>query len=140
MRRRHDVAACGVDLGVDGERRAVHGSVPDDDVTRVVHAQQFRHRDLREGHAEGVDPEEIRVPRIPRRDVARHALVEAEPAEETEPRGESLLAVLALDLDVLVAPLARRRQQFTHVAPLFCSDRTARRTDPHTVSAIATPR
>ena len=49
--------------------------------------------------AERVDPEVVGVLRVAGGDVAGHALVEAEPAEEPERGGEALLAVQALVLD-----------------------------------------
>ena len=55
-----------------------------------------------EGHTEGVHPKSRGIPWVASGDVACHALVETELAEESEPSGKALLAVEPFGLDVLV--------------------------------------
>ena len=75
-------------------------------------------RDQLEVHAERVDPEVVGPLGVAGGDVAGHALVEAEPPEDPERRGEALLAVQALrglvrELENGIVGLAGRG----HVAP-----------------------
>ena len=83
--RGHHVGPGRVDLGVDGEGGRVDRAVALHDVALVVDQDQVGHRDLAEVDGERVDPEEVRVLRVPGRDVAGHALVEAELREQPEP-------------------------------------------------------
>jgi hypothetical protein len=88
-----DIGSRRVHRGVDGERGDVHTAVALHDLTAVVHEDQVGRADVRERHAEGVHPEVIEPLGVARGDVTGHALLEPEPGEESEPRGEALLAM-----------------------------------------------
>ena len=91
-----DVGAGRVHLRVDGEGGRVDRPVALDDLAVVVDADQVVDRDVLEVHAERVDPEVVGVLGVAGGDVAGDALVEPEPAEDAEGRGEALLQVQAL--------------------------------------------
>src|SRR5438874_4397364 len=84
---------------MDDERGLVDRRVALDDVALVVDEQQVGDADVAEARAEGVHPEVVEALRVARRDVAGHALVEAETPEQPERGSEALLAVEALLLD-----------------------------------------
>jgi hypothetical protein len=94
-----DVGPRRVHLRVDGEGRLVQRPVALDDGAVVAHQQQVADADVPEVHAERVHPEVVGQFGVAGGDVARHALVEAELAEQPKRRGEPLLAVQALLLD-----------------------------------------
>ena len=81
---------------MDGEGRDVDRPVALDHAARRVDADQVRHPDLAEVHAERIDPEGIGELRVARGDVAGNSLAEAEGGEDPEPAGQPLLAVPAL--------------------------------------------
>ena len=94
-----DVGTRRVQRGVDGERGGVHAAVALDDLALRVHEEQVGHADVAEAHAERVHPEVVEPLGVTGGDVPGDALLEAELAEEPEPGGQALLAVLALLLD-----------------------------------------
>src|SRR3954466_12024403 len=81
---------------MDRKRGAVHGPVALHDVAVVVDQDQIRDADLREVHAERVDPEVVQPLGVAGGDVPRTALVEAAAREEPERGREPLLAVQPL--------------------------------------------
>ena len=94
--RADDVRTGGVDLRVDGEGGLVDGLRAVHDLAVVADQQQVADPDVAEVHTERVDPEVVGQLGIAGRDVAGHALVEAELAEEPEAGRQHLLAVQAL--------------------------------------------
>lgn len=76
MRRTHDVGPRGVNGPVDHEGRGIEHPhrTPVDDLAGVVHLDQVGGFDLREGDAEGVDPEGGGVDGVAEGDVACDAL------------------------------------------------------------------
>ena len=62
----------------------------------VVDQQQVLDADLPEAHADRIDPEVVGALGVARGDVAGGALGEAEPPEEAEGGGQSLLSIPAL--------------------------------------------
>ncbi|SKG99291.1 Uncharacterised protein [Mycobacteroides abscessus subsp. massiliense] len=73
-----------VDLGVDAERRPVHGPTPGDHVAVVIDLNQIGHRDVAEVHAEGVHPKRVSEFRVADRDVSGHPFRETESPENPE--------------------------------------------------------
>jgi hypothetical protein len=73
----HYVGPRGVDLGVNREGSSIDGSLPFHYLAVVVYENQVGGANLTEVHAEGVDPEVIKVFRITSRDVTA-PLVESE--------------------------------------------------------------
>ena len=102
----HDVGPGGVDLGVDGEGRAVDRPVALDHLAVVVDENEVAHPHMGERLAEGVDPEVVGPLRVAGRDVAGDALLVAEVGEEPEGGRQALLAVEPF----LLRGLERRRQ------------------------------
>jgi Phage integrase family len=95
----NDVRPRLVNLRVDGESRDVDRSIAFDDVAFGVDADQVRHLDLAEVHAEWIDPERIRKLGVTCGHVAGRALIEAEHGEQPEACRKALLAVPAFLLD-----------------------------------------
>ena len=94
------VGAGGVDLGVDGEGGLVERpSRPRRPRPSWSTRRRSEARIVLKCMPERVDPEVVGVLGVAGGDVAGHALVEAELAEEPERGGEALLAVQALVLD-----------------------------------------
>src|SRR3954449_10160494 len=91
-----DVRPRRLHLRVDRKGRLVDVVVALDDLTTVVDPDQVRLADMRERHAERVDPECVRLDRVTRGDVTGDALLEPELREQPEAGGEALLAVQAL--------------------------------------------
>ena len=69
---------------VDGKCCGVDRVVALDNFAFVIDQDQVGHTDLSEVDAEGVYPEPVRIARVACRDVARHALVEAEARKQAE--------------------------------------------------------
>ena len=78
---------------MDRERGLVERPLALDDRALVADEQQVADPDVAEVHAERIDPEVVGQLGVAGGDVAGHALVEAESAEESEGRGEVLLSV-----------------------------------------------
>jgi hypothetical protein len=85
---------------MNGERGLVDRTAALHNLAVVVDEQQIRHAYVPEVHAERVDPEVVGQLWIAGRDVAGHALVEPETAEEPEPGRQSLFAMAAFVFDV----------------------------------------
>jgi hypothetical protein len=82
-----------VDLRVDGEGGKVHWIAALNHLALVVDEDQVAHPDVLEGQSERVDPEVVRQLGVAGGDVAGHALLEAELAEDPQGGREPLLAV-----------------------------------------------
>ncbi|GAA3117739.1 hypothetical protein GCM10020254_75760 [Streptomyces goshikiensis] len=108
------VGAGGVDRGMDHEPGPVDRAPAVADRPLVVDEDQVADPDVPEGHAERVDPEHVRVLRVPHGDVSRDPFGETEPAEDAAGAREPLLAVLALLRRVLEH---RRQGQFEVLLP-----------------------
>src|SRR3954471_23915197 len=128
VRSTDDVGTRGVHLRVDRERPLVDVVAALDDVTAVVDPDQVGRPDVRERHAEGVDPERVRLDRVTCGDVARDAFLEAELREQTETGRQPLLAML---------PLLLRRGELRHRGkPLLDHAGRVRRRPPRSSSRV----
>ena len=108
MSRRDDVGAGRMHLGVNDKGGPVDGSLSDHDASVVTDQLEVRDLDLREGDAEGVDPEVIGELRISGRDVPGDALFEAQLAEDPKGASQALLAVEAFLFGVFEARIRRQ--------------------------------
>ena len=88
-----------VHLGVDGEGGPVDLAGALDNVAVLVDQQEVGHLDVPEVHGERVDPEVVGQLGVAGRDVAGHALVEAELGEQPEAGRQPLLPMETLVLD-----------------------------------------
>jgi hypothetical protein len=84
---------------MDNKRCTVDGTGPFDHIAFVIDQNKIGRFDFTERHSEWIHPETLRAFRVSHGDVTCHAFREAEPAEQPEPGGELLLAVLALLVD-----------------------------------------
>lgn len=74
VRRTHDVRPSSVDSRMNHVRRGVEQAnlASVDDFSFVIDANQIRRLDLRECHAEWIDPESVRLDGVAQRDMAGH--------------------------------------------------------------------
>src|SRR5208282_6288990 len=84
---------------MDHKRCTVDRTSPFDHIAVVIDQDQIGRFDSVERHPEWIHPEILWVFGISYRDVTCHTFGEPEPAEDPEPGGQLLLAVLALRLD-----------------------------------------
>ena len=103
VRRTEHVRSGLVDGRVDHVRRGIQQSARAavNHLAGVVDQDQVTLLDQREGHAERVDPEGVGVDGVAERDVAGHAFVKAQFAEDAEGEREAAFEVFALGVLVL---------------------------------------
>src|SRR5271169_3799181 len=99
MRRCQRIGAGLVHPGMDHKRCPVNRTSPFDHIALVIDQDKVGGFDSVERHPEWIHPEILGVFVLSYRDVTCYTFGEAEPAEESEPGGQLLLAVLALRLD-----------------------------------------
>ena len=112
VRSRHHIRPRGVDLMMDGERGDIDRHRALDHIADAVDTDEIRDGDMREMHAERIDPERVGEFRITRRDMSGDAFTEPQRRENAQTRGKPFLSIVPLLLEILEArrsvPLEKR--------------------------------